>query len=59
MELKLIGIEDLMAMLGCSRKYATRLFQEETFPTLPRIKGEPYRAPYGAVVEWLNGKRGK
>jgi len=57
MELKLIGIEDVMALCGCSRKYATKMLQDKTCPTLPRKKGQPYRIPQAAFIDWLSGKR--
>lgn len=57
MELKLIGIEDVMALCGCSRKYATKMLSDKTCPTLPRKKGQPYRIPQAAFIDWLSGKR--
>lgn len=49
----LIGIEDVMKMLGIGRVTATRLLNTDGCPTLPRKKGSPYLVEKEAFVRWL------
>lgn len=51
--MQLIGIRDVMAMLGVGRPTATWLLQQEDCPTLPRVKGAPYLVEKEAFTRWL------
>lgn len=57
-EVQLIGIGEVMTMLGIGRPTATRLLQQEDCPTLPRRKGMPYLVEKEAFIRWLvNSKK--
>lgn len=59
--MELIGVEEIMEMLHIGRPMATRLLQEKSCPTLPRIKGQKYRVVKNEFIAWFtkysrNGK---
>lgn len=51
--MELIGIKEIMALLHCSRPWATHLLSQPDCPTLPRRKGQQYRVRKGAFIAWF------
>lgn len=54
--IKLIGVEEVMALLGVGRRKATEILSMKGCPILPRKKGEPYLVREEAFVEWFKTK---
>ncbi len=40
--MNILTIEDVMQLLKCGRKTATRILSSKNCPTLPRVKGGKY-----------------
>ena len=53
MEDRIIGVEDVMKICSCGRATATRYLNRRDCPTLPRVKGSPYRVSEQAFLRWL------
>lgn len=49
----IIGIEEVMKLTGVGRLTATRYLNTKGCPTLPRVKGAPYRVDQDAFLKWL------
>ena len=50
--MELIGIKDVMEMLGVGREMATHILNSPDCPKLPRRKGQKFRVPKGKFVKW-------
>lgn len=55
--LRIIGINDVIALYGFSRKEATRLLNIKGCPVLPRKSGQPYRIVQEEFENWLRSRR--
>ena len=54
---ELLGIKEIMQLLGVGRPKATYLLTQPGCPTLPRRKGMPYLVEKEAFIKWLVEKR--
>lgn len=54
---ELLGVSDIMKLLGVGRPKATYLLNQPGCPTLPRRKGMPYLVEKEAFIKWLVEKR--
>lgn len=52
--MELLTLEDIMQMLGISRRMATRILTMKGCPVLPRTKGGKYLVPRDSFIRWLN-----
>lgn len=53
----IIGMNEVIALYGFTRKEATRLLNTKGCPVLPRESGQPYRIVKGEFEEWLRTRR--
>lgn len=53
--MELIGLKDVMELLGVGEKTATHILNMEGCPVLPRKKGQKFRVPKAAFVKWWEG----
>ena len=53
----ILGLKDIMALYGFSRKEATRLLNTRGCPVLPRESGWPYRVIQGEFETWLRTRK--
>ncbi len=51
--MEIIGIEEVMKLLGCGRPTATRLLNTKGCPTLPRKKGQTFKVEKNAFMAWV------
>lgn len=54
--MELIGVKEVMELLGVSKKYATHILNMPGCPVLPREKGQKFRVPKTAFIEWWEGE---
>lgn len=50
--MELIGIKEVMELLGVSERLATRILNAEGCPILPRCKGQKFRVPKDRFIKW-------
>ncbi len=53
--MEIIGVKDVMEMLGVGKKVATHILNMPGCPVLPREKGEKFRVPKAAFIAWWEG----
>ena len=51
--MELIGIKEVMAILDVGRETATAILNMPSCPCLPRRKGQTFRVPKEAFLEWI------
>ena len=51
--MEIIGIEEVMKLLGVGRPTATRILSTKGCPTLPRKKGQTFRVDKAAFLAWV------
>ncbi len=51
--MEIIGIEEVMKLLGCGRPTATRILNTKGCPTLPRKKGQTFKIEKQAFLAWI------
>ena len=54
--MELIGVKEIMELLGISRAFATHILHLPGCPVLPRHKGQTFRVPKDEFVRWWNSK---
>lgn len=52
--MKLIGLNGVRQLLGCSKEEAVYILNQKGCPTLPREKGQRYRIFDEDLIGWLN-----
>jgi len=55
--IEIIGIKEVTALYGFSRKEATRLLNTKGCPVLPRESGQPYRIVKEEFEHWLRTRK--
>lgn len=55
--IEIIGMNEILALYGFSRKEATRLLNTRGCPVLPRESGMPYRIVRDEFENWLRSRR--
>lgn len=50
--MEIIGLKEVMEMLGVGKKLATHILNIPGCPVLPRKKNEKFRVPKAAFIEW-------